>query len=125
MGMLNDVSIYGSLNVKDKITITEDDIDFVFNNNDNIFFGDEAYNLKIQSKKFEVDSKDDVKIYTDKDYELISEQDINLTTDNIINLNSNRIKLRNSRTIYGTQDPNDMDLSDIDEGTLYFRVLND
>ena len=56
---------------------------------------------------------------------MISEQDINLTTDNTLNLNSNRIKLRNSKTIYGTQDPNDMDLSDIDEGTLYFRVLND
>lgn len=50
---------------------------------------------------------------------------VNIRAHNSIRLAGKSIKLPDSRTIYGTEDPNDLNLHDVEEGTIYFKLISD
>ena len=125
MATLDSTMIHGSLNIKDKITITEDEIDLILPKEDRLQICNEKENLDIYSKNLNINSNGTLDINSSKDFLLHSLQNIRILADKTLDISANRIKLNNTLgTLYGTEDPNDLDLSNIDEGTLYFRVLN-
>ena len=64
-----------------------------------------------------LDSTDDVVIHSEIG-------DVNINGDTI-RLNCDRFRLPNSRAMYGTEDPNELGLHNVEEGTLYFKLVND
>ena len=48
----------------------------------------------------------------------------NLKSQSCLCLDAPRLKLRNSIGIYGTVEPSDLGLTNLEEGTLYFKLLD-
>ena len=59
------------------------------------------------------------------DINLVANGDkVNIKAKNCVYLNTPRLKVRNSRSIYGTTEPSELGLTDVEEGTIYFRLLD-
>ena len=127
MANLDNTIIHGSLNVKDKITITEEYINLILpkENLRRFEIGDEKYAMDIECEAFNVYSKIGIDLTCEADFDLSTLNNMTLESNKTLMLSANRIVLQNHGNLYGTEDPNDMDLSDIKEGTLYFRILED
>ena len=124
MAFLGETYVNGPLLVKESITLTDKDIHIASLSKGNILLGDKNYPMSVSSKGFGLASGDDIGLYSDRSIDLHSKDDTTLYTDHNLVFKAKAIVLQNSsdNCLYGTADPNDLVLPNVQEGTLYFKL---
>ena len=128
MAFLNNTFINGTLTTKDKYEIGENDrynLAELHDERKTLSIGSADINMDIKSNDYDTNVTGNYSINSEKSVSIDSSKDISLHSKAAIKLSGDRLVLGKSNAIYGVEDPNDLDLHDIEEGTVYFRLVSD
>ena len=124
MAFLSKTYIDGPLLVKDSIALTPEDIHIASIDKGSIVLGSKDHQLNIQSKDLEITSKGGITTSAGGGIILSAKEDLNLSTDDALVFHAKTLVLQNTsdNCLYGIADPNDLNLPNVAEGTLYFKL---
>ena len=124
MAFLSKTYVDGPLLVKDSIALTPEDIHIASIDKGSIVLGSNDHSLNIQSKDLEITSKGEIVTSADRGIVLSAREDLNLSTDDALVFHAKTLVLQNTsdNCLYGIADPNDLNLQNVAEGTLYFKL---
>ena len=124
MAFLSKTYVDGPLLVKDSIALTTEDIHIASIDKGSIVLGSKDHSLNIQSKDLEITSKGEIVASADRGIVLSAREDLNLSTDDALVFHAKTLVLQNTsdNCLYGIADPNDLNLPNVAEGTLYFKL---
>ena len=124
MAFLSKTYVDGPLLVKDTIALTPEDVHIASFSKGSIILGSENHPLNIQSKDLEITSKDEIVTSADGGIALNAKDNLNLSTGNNLVFHAKTLVLQNTsdNCLYGMADPNDLNLPNVAEGTMYFKL---
>ena len=83
-----------------------------------------GYTLEVEN---DIDIKSNAGMYrvvSFGDIDITANSDLNLYADGFVFLGGTKLKVNDSLSIYGTEEPNNTVVPNPEEGTLYFRLLD-
>jgi len=127
MAFMSDSFVHGLFGVKDGYSISENQYHLAsIENDDTLNIGDMGLNTETDGINITLNATNKTDIVSQEKVTIESvNNNVSIKNDNYLDIDTKRIRLRPKSEMYGTADPNDLDLHDVEEGTLYFKLVND
>lgn len=122
MAFIGDTYIQGSLLVKDSISISDDDLNLAIVEKDAMTIGSFKLSTRLVGNPIVIESPN-IAIGATESINITSLNSLSLYTDGKLGISSKAIVL--PETLYGIEDPNDLNLTNVSEGTIYFKLAED